>query len=151
MDNHARPIEQMLNGVHGQAREWPDIDVVVMQIMRPLIKRPPMADAMNGIKMEITDQRDQAHHQNEIDRMLADRNIGDQVIGIEPHRDHFIGRPDGNGTEHGPKQIIKQLIAKEEDWIVTRQPFVGVFPIGALRFFCIEPKVPSTGNKHNED
>ena len=77
--------------MHGKTGERPNVDIVVVQVMHPLIEWPPMVDAVDGIEMQVAYQGYEAHHDNEINRMLGDGHIIDVSIGIEPHCQNFIG------------------------------------------------------------
>ena len=151
MDQYARKIKQMFNGVHGQAREGPDIYVVVMQIMNIIIERTPMRDAVNRIEMQLPDDGDETHQQDKINGVITETDIGNEMIGIGPKCHNFIGCPDWYCAEHSPKNIVIKLVAKQEDWVVTRQPFVGVFEISTLVFDNVKPQMPSTCHCSNHD
>ena len=52
MDQHRREIEQMFNRVHSDARERPNIDIAMMERMKPIIKRFEMQNTVDAIKMK---------------------------------------------------------------------------------------------------
>ena len=75
VNQNTAKIQQMLNRVHSQPGPRPNIDILVMQIVRGLVQRFPMGQAVNPIKMEKPPELNTAQQRNKINRFCAPIDI----------------------------------------------------------------------------
>jgi hypothetical protein len=141
----------MLDGMHRQAADRPDIDIGVVNSMHVIVERLPVNEAVYQIEMEIAQNRNDRHHRHAIDRMFAQIDVGDQLICVQPHCDHFPSGPEGHSADERPEQIIQHLITEHELRFVPRHPLVGVFEIRALGPHYMKAEVPCPENQRDED
>jgi hypothetical protein len=92
-----------------------------------------------------------AHQKNEINGVFADSHTGNIIVGIGSQRQNLISRPNRNSAGNSPKQIVVKLVVEQKYRTVARQPFAGMFEIGALRLDNVEPQMPSPGNQHEQN
>ena len=52
MDEHYTEVQQVLYRMHGQARPWTRVDIVMMQIMNAFVERLPMDQSVYDVEME---------------------------------------------------------------------------------------------------
>ena len=65
-------IDHMLDRVHGKARPRPRIGVAVVQLVRHLIERRPMQQAVREIESDLVDKGHQKEQSDEAHRMFRE-------------------------------------------------------------------------------
>ena len=150
VNEHAREVEEVLNGMHGKPGQRPDVDVVMVQVVYPTIQGSPVDQAMDQIEMHVADHGDHAHQRHAIDGVLRPTDVGEQMVGVPPQSRDFVCGPDRHGADEGPKQIVERLVPEEEDRVVPREPLVGVFEIRALRLLNVKADMPGAVDESDQ-
>ena len=73
---------------------------------------------------------DQQH--DKVDRLFSRIDVGEQLVGVGPHHQHFIRRPDRNGAKTTPEDVVKELVSPEEFLLSGLQPLGIVFILAPL-------------------
>ena len=73
-----------------------------------------MQQAVRPIKVEVSPQRNEAEYQNELDRMLARVDKGDNAVGECPEHHYLKTCPYRAGADDTPEDIVANLIVPEE-------------------------------------
>ena len=110
--------------------QGPDIDVFVMEVMHQLKDRRPVQKTMDPIKVKYTKNWHEDEQQDEIDRMFLRIYVWQHLVGICPHHQHFILRPDRDSTATTPEDVVKELVSPEEFSLSGLQPLGIVFILG---------------------
>ena len=133
--------------MHGQAGPRSDVDVLVMEIVDGLVKRPPMDQAVNPVEMELAPKRDGAQPERAIERMGLPIDSGDMVVCRRPHVEHLVGGPDGATTDATPEDVVIDLVAEKEFGVVGAEPARVVFAFSALDLQREKEKVPPSADQ----
>jgi len=150
MNQRSRKIKRMLDWMHRKAGPRPGIHVIVMQRMNPAIKRRPMNQAMNQIKVDIVKRRNEQQYREAIDRVLSPAYIRHVTIRKRPQYTGFIRRPDRYPASKSPDDVVDVLTPEEKGVIVRRRPFPIEFETVALGLPDIQEEMPPPENNQNE-
>lgn len=107
-----------------------------------------MQETMNPVEVEQAPHLDGAEEKNEVDRLLTRIHVGDELIGISPQHQNFVGGPDGAAADAAPENVVAELIAPQELAFPGGHPFRSVLVLQALGFGGPESDVPCA---HYED
>lgn len=144
MDQDDAEIEDVLDGVHGQAGPGAGVGISVVQVMDGFEKRTPMDEAVDKIEMQLTPKGNQAEPDEEINGMGGPVHIRNFLVGKRPEIHDLVSGPDGAAAGATPENIVKGLVAKEELGVVSAGPADIVFAVGALEFEHVEEEMPAT-------
>ena len=92
-----------------------------------------------SVKREIADQQ-----HDKVNRLFSRIEVGQQLVGVGPHHQHFIRRPDWNGAKTAPEDVVAQLVPPEKSPLSLRHPLCVVFVLEPLGLARPEPVVPGT-------
>jgi len=144
VNQHTAEDNQVLNWMHGQTGPRPDIDVFVMEVVHPLEERRPVHETMEPVEVEDSNHGHADQQHDKVDRIFSWIDVGQQLVGIGPHHQHFIRRPDRNRTATTPEDVVAQLVPPEELPLSRCQPLGIVFVLEPLGLTRPEPVVPGT-------
>ena len=132
VNKHTAEDNKVLYRMHGNSGPGPDIDVFVMEVMHQLKERRPVQETMDPIKVKYTNNWHEDQQQDEIDGMFSWIDVWQQLVGIGPHHQYFIRRPDRNSTATTPEDVVKELVSPEEFLLSGLQPLGIVFILAPL-------------------
>lgn len=115
MDQHIRPVKQMLDRVHRQAGPGAGVYRVVVDRMHPFVEWTLMDQPVNAEEMHLVDDRD---HQPEDDQgpgMGVECDPRTPTNGPKVQHEDFIGRPDRHPRPEGADHVVDVLTAEHED------------------------------------
>ncbi len=135
---------QVLNRMHGQTGPGPDVDVFVMEVVYPFEEGGPVQETMEPVEVEDPNHGHADKQHDKVDRIFSWIDVGQQLVGVGPHHQHFISRPDRNSADTTPEDVVAQLVPPEELTISRLQPLGVVFVLTPLRLTRPEPVVPGT-------
>ncbi len=150
VDQYGAEVNDMLDRVHGQARPWSDVDVLVVKIVSRPVERWPVCDAVCPIEMEQSPHLDAAEDCHEIDRLRAWIDIWHHLIGIRPHHQDLISSPDDATTHTTPEDVIAQLVSPHEFSIADCHPVGCVFIFESLSLERPEPEMPGANDPNEQ-
>ena len=105
---------------------------------------------MHEVEVELPDERDQQHEDDEPHRVGAQLDERHVPVGEGPQGDDLVGRPDRHAAAEGPEDVVRKLIVEREDLVVPGERAERVLGVRALRLEDVEPQVPGTEEEHRE-
>ena len=92
----------MFNGMHGQARPRPHIDVAVVECMHMFIQERNVQQAVYPVKVKAFPNWDQEEQGDELNWDGRPRQYGGVTVGQSPKHQGRISCPNGDPAGQGP-------------------------------------------------
>ena len=150
VDHHPGQVQQVLDGVHRQARPRPDVDVLVMQIVGVLVQRLPVGETMRPVEVRLPQQQDEHHHQHAVHRVPGPTHVGDELVGVQPQRDRLVAGPDRAAAGEVPEHVVAGLVAEQKRAAVAGEPARVVLVALVLGALDVQPQVQTAGDDQQQ-
>ncbi len=95
-------------------------------------------------------QHQHEQQQREVKRLRIPGNHRQMAVGVGPHHDHFVGRPNGATAGDAPNDIVDKLRAEEKTRHFLAPPFGMKFEFFALRLEGVEPEMQTAVKQHHQ-
>ena len=139
MNERVRPIEQMLDRMHGEAGPRAGVDGIVVHGMDPFVEDGHMDQPVDAIEVELVPQRQHEGEDNEPHRIIRERAPQTPAIGIAPQAQDLVGRPDRHSCREGADDVVDVLVLEHEHVAgIFRRPLAVELEAVGLRPLDIE-------------
>ncbi len=106
VNQHTAEENNVLNRMRGKSGPGPGVDVFVMDVVYPFEEGGPVQETMDPVEVEESNDRYTDKQHDKVDRLFSRIDVGQHLVGVGPHHQHFIRRPDRNRADTTPEDVV---------------------------------------------